>query len=94
METYHGVLDHLMQRKDLVIRVACLKEDSDVILGYAVSHTLNQYTILDFIFVKSAWRRIGVGKSLLPDEVHAVTHLTKLGRSLKPKNVIFNPFAL
>ena len=88
MENYHKVVQNILTKAD--VRVACLKDDPDVILGYSVSSG----STLHWIFTKSAWRKIGIGKSLLPEKVDTVTHLTKIGRSLKPKDCIYNPFAM
>lgn len=92
MEKYHSILERVLSSPNVTVTVACLKEDSDVILGYAVHRLVNTHKILDWIFVKSAWRHIGIGKSLVPENLYAVTHLTKIGKIVKPSNVIFNPF--
>lgn len=90
MSKYHKALEGILLRA--TVRVACLKEDPEVILGYSVSRTTEAGETLDWLFVKSAWRRIGIGKSLVPNKIQAVTHMTKVGRSLKPKDCIYNPF--
>lgn len=92
MTNYHKVLELIIARPGIQIKVACLKEDPDVILGYAV---IGNSSVLHWLFVKSAWRKIGIGKSLLPEKVTAVTHLTKLGRILMrkiPGYPVFDPF--
>lgn len=94
MENYHKVLTRLLDTPGVVISVACLKEDSEVILGYSVSRTVQNQKVLDYVFVKSAWRRIGIAKSLVPEQINAVTHLTKVGAAIKPVNCDFNPFLL
>lgn len=93
MKNYHFVLERFLRRPDIHVKVACLKEDSSVILGYSVyRQPTSETSILDFLFVKSAWRQIGIGKSLVPTGLHSVTHLTKVGKAVKPNNVQFNPF--
>lgn len=91
---YHQVLEHILT-SGVQINVACLKEDQSVILGYSVY----KGDTLHWVFVKSAWRHIGIAKSLYPAETKKVTHLTKTGvklfeTKLKELNVIFDPFAL
>ncbi len=88
MANYHRVLEAILTKAD--VRVACLKDDPDVILGYSVAYG----PILHWIFVKSAWRNIGIGKSLTDFKIEAATHLTKVGRSLKPKDCVYNPFLI
>jgi hypothetical protein len=90
MLSYHTFLENLLQLPGVVVKVACLREDPDVILGYSVSCG----TRLHWVFVKSAWRKIGIGRSLLPEKLESVSHITEVGRSLLKKcpSVIFNPF--
>lgn len=80
--------------KKNTIKVACLKEDKDVILGYSILS--NDFSTIHFVFVKTLFRKQGIAKSLLPKHPTYVTHLTTVGRNLLPKlnNCVFNPFAL
>lgn len=94
MENYSRVADAMINSPKKVIKVACLKDDIDVILGYSIMNF--DYSSIDFLFVKSAWRRQGIGRSLIPQYPRFVTHLTELGKTLLPKlkDCVFNPFAL
>jgi len=101
MENYHSILEGFLDRNADSITIACLKEDPDVILGYSVVRNLKigeaDISVLDWIFVKTAWRGIGIAKMLLPKRLNACTHMTKLGSSIiKSHNldIIFNPFLL
>lgn len=89
-ENYQKLIERILQSGSTVVKVACLKESPDVILGYSVSHG----TSLDWIFVKSRWRLIGIAKSLVPDGVTTVSHLTEVGKSILKKRptLTFNPF--
>lgn len=91
MEQYHKVVEYIISNPKTRVKVACLKEDPEVILGYAV---LNQdQTALNFVFVKKSWRTIGIAKQLVPLTVTTVTNLTKVGLSIsKRKGLHFNPF--
>lgn len=91
MAAYHNFLERLLDAPGVEIKVACLKEDPQVILGYAVCAN----TVIHWVFVKKAWRGIGVAKMLLPERVSAVTHLTVVGKRLlqtKLPGAVFNPF--
>lgn len=92
MSNYKLVAEALLKKR--TIKIACLKEDPDVILGYSVLS--NDYQTIDWVFVKSAWRNKGIARSLLPLYPTSVTHLTKLGKELLPKfkDCVFNPFNL
>ena len=94
MSNYHKMLERLLDSPGVEVTVACLKDDEDVIMGYAVSRTVEGSSVLDWVFVKSGWRKLGIAKSLIPKDLKACTHLTKVGKSLKPSSVIFNPFLL
>lgn len=91
---YQLALSTLLASNNVSIKVSCLKDDSDVILGYVVMNKAE--TVLHWAFSKSAWRNIGIMKSLIPSTVTAATHVTKVGLSLLKKNpgVVFNPFLL
>jgi len=83
---YHKVIAAILFKAD--VRVACLFDAPEVVLGYSVSSP----TVLHWVFVKKSWRKLGIGKSLVPPTVQSVTHLTKLGSKLKPAHWTFNPF--
>lgn len=74
----------------VTMKIACLPEDEDVILGYA----LYSDTTLFWVFVKDRWRSRGIATSLVPKTVRYIAHLNILGKSLRHKlpNAEFNPF--
>lgn len=76
------------------IKVACLKEDQDTILGYSILSA--DYSTIHWVYVKEKWRKHGIGKSLVPRHPTYVTHLTQIGQSLLSKfnHIIFDPFKL
>ncbi len=95
MERYHKFLEALLSSPNTEIKVAYLKGDEDVVVGYAVTSV--DHETLHYVFVKAAWRGIGIAKSLLPKETKQVTHITKTGLGILKKKlpgVIFNPFAV
>jgi len=91
MDNYKRVAAALLANPKVHVKVACLKDDEDVILGYSI---LQDGDVVNWVFVKSVWRKQGIGRSLLPDKPKAVTHLSELGRQLMPKlpGCIFDPF--
>ncbi len=92
MDNYKHVADALLKSPKVTIKVACLKEDPDVILGYSILSS--DYQTIHWCYVKSAWRQQGIARSLVPQFPTTVTHLSALGKSLLSKfpDVIFNPF--
>ena len=84
---YHVVLENLLKQSSVM--VCCLEDEPDVILGYSVFSSPR----LHWVFVKKAWRKMGIAKSLLPQDLTEVSHLTKLGETLMKKTKwVFNPF--
>ena len=89
--TYQKVLERLMSLPETTTTIASLKEDEDVIVGYSITRP----EIIDWVFVKRAWRRLGIAKSLLAHIIpKRVTHLTTIpGEFLRKKhNLIYDPF--
>lgn len=88
---YHRYIAHLLSRPLCVVRIAALTEDPDVALGFSVS----EQKTLHFVITFNDYRRMGIGRSLVPFEVETITHLTKMGMMLwsqKLPKAIFNPF--
>lgn len=85
-DNYGKIIDKLLATAD--VQVSCLTDTPDVILGYSI----RRGEILDWVFVKKAWRNYGIGRSLT-SEISTCTHLTNVGLSIKKKkNIIYNPF--
>lgn len=93
------VIDHILAKAQ--VKVACLKEDEDVILGYIIFEEPN---ILHYVFIKEAFRRLDVAKNLIQ---HALTDQDTIEFSLKTNTgrkvlthsqtrlkFIYNPFLL
>jgi len=87
---YHGVIEAILSKPNVSVKVACLKEDPNVILGYAV-YSGNR---LDWVHVKKSWRKIGIARDLVPKTITTVSHVTDVARSIlkKHEHISFNPF--
>ena len=86
---YEPYLKQLMLRRD--IKVACLSDDQDVILGFSIFKD----ETLDWVFIKKSYRKLGIGKLLVPDTITTVSHITDSGNSIrKTKGWKFNPFSV
>lgn len=85
-KAYQLVVEQVLTRSK--VQVICLRDDHDTILSYCVS----EGTKLHYIFTKPVWRKFGLAKQLIPKDIDTVTHLTNVGRSIKPKGWKFNPF--
>jgi GNAT superfamily N-acetyltransferase len=94
---YYGVLDAIFECKQTKVLIACLPEETNVILGFLVGAD----KILHYIFVKEDFRRNGIGRSLFencfPEGGGAVefTHRTTSTHRLAEKlSLTYNPFLL
>lgn len=92
MNSYKKIASTILINPNINVRVACLKEDPGVILGYSITTSDDKAVV--WVFVKKPWRENGIAKSLLPTSPQYVTHLTALGKTLLPKlkTAVFNPF--
>lgn len=92
MANYSKIAEALLLKSQ--VKIACLPEDPDVIIGYSILS--NDFLTIHWCFVKSVWRGRGVGRSLVPAYPVAVTHLSAAGKKLLPKlnNPKFNPWAI
>lgn len=91
MATYKEAIKALLTKCE--IRVACLVDDPDVIVGYSLVSPAS----LHWVYVKKPWRKQGIGKLLVPVIPPFFSHFSTLGLSLKESknyNTIFNPFKL
>lgn len=86
---YHKVIEILLPRS--IVKIACLSDNHDVVLGYVVFSG----PTIHWIFVKKAFRKMGIARAMVPERtITTVTHLTKLGRIIKPSNWVFDPFKI
>jgi len=94
MKNYKSVIEHFLHDPTAIVKVACLSDDPDTIIGYSILSA--DYVTVHWVYVKSKWRLHGIAKRLVPEHPTAVSHLTELGKTLLPKlnNAIFNPFKL
>jgi GNAT superfamily N-acetyltransferase len=90
MDFYKNVIGAMLTKCN--VKVACLPDDPSVIIGYSILSS--DYQAIVWVYVKQAWRNKGIAKALVPKYPIAVTHLTRLGKTLLPKfeGAIFNPF--
>lgn len=88
---YSVYIMHILNRPSTTVRLAVLQEDPDVVLGFSVA----EGNFLHYVEVPTAYRRQGIGRSLVPEKVEWFSHLTKLGMRLwaeKAPNAKFSPF--
>jgi hypothetical protein len=92
LHNYRLFLNKLIAFENTQIKIACLKDDEDTLVGYSIM-TKSEDT-LHWVFVKNAWRKIGVAKTLVPNTIKNVTHLSSQGEKIMETHpgMVFNPF--
>lgn len=92
MDNYKKIIQTAVVSSKITIKIACLPEDTNVIIGYSILSA--DFKAVVWVFVKPRWRKKGIARSLVPKSPEVVTHLTELGRILLPKlpETVFNPF--
>lgn len=92
MDNYKRIAEFAIDTGKVVIKVACLKEDPEIIIGYSILSA--DYQAISWVYVKKAWRMKGIARSLVPKYPKYITHLSKLGQELMNKlpAAIYNPF--
>ena len=84
---YEPFIKQLMLKS--TIKVACLADDKDVILGYSIFRS----ECVSFVFVKKSYRKLGLARMLYPPGMVFCDHITDSGDVLRKKlNLRFNPF--
>lgn len=87
MDNYKHVIAKVLEKPKINVNVACLKDEPSVILGYSVCEPAT----IHWVYVKRAWRNIGIGHDLIPLDTKTATHLTE--RTYRSE-LEFNPFIL
>ena len=92
MVNYKPVIESFLINHNVSIKVACLPDDTDTIIGFSIMS--KDQSALHWVYVKKDWRNHGIGRKLTPENPQTVSHLTELGKSLMTKlpKTIFNPF--
>ena len=96
MDVYGTVLNKIITKDNVDIKIICLADTPEIILGFSVFELTTAGIILHWVYVKPDWRNNGVGLRLLPENIKYCTHLTKIGKSLLKKHpeIKFNPFLI
>jgi len=89
-DKYIKVIKAILVLPGVYVNAVCLKEDMDVVLSYAVIGDDDE--TLHWVYTKPSWRKLGLAKAIIPDTIYKITHMTKIGRSIKSEEWIFDPF--
>jgi len=94
MTNYRSFLTRLLESPSTKVKMACLKEDENILIGYIIENP--EQNALHWIYVKKEWRKLGIGKKLLSSNPRFVTHLSSQGENLleKLEGAVFNPFII
>jgi len=92
-KSHHAIIDRIKEA-GAIFTIAAMADNPDVVLGFSCS----QLATLHYVYVKLAFRRIGLASRLVhPGVQTVVTHLTKAGAAFKASKLpraIYNPYAV
>lgn len=90
----HSLIERLLDDAQTQVVVASPIDDDLTILGWAVRSKPSTLRALHYVYVKEAFRRMGIGASLA-GEFQVATHMTRYGQlALKGRPVVYNPYLL
>jgi hypothetical protein len=88
---YSRVIDNILSKKQTSVRVACDKNDSELLFGYSVTEP----DIIHYAFVKKAFCGLGIARSLLGRKFSYASHKTESMRNyFLCHEIDYNPFIL
>lgn len=87
-KTYQKIVEEIMQRPNLQLKLACFKDDPEVILAYIAF----EGSTLHWAFTKPAWRKMGLYTLIAPKDFNKVTHATAMTRHFLPKEMKDEPY--
>lgn len=98
---HHKIVSHLLAKPTTTTFIAHPKDDPNTMLGYLVCDTSLERPIVHFTFVKEAFRKMGILRTLMSAakitaENMSFTHWTIPVDDLIRKfpDIIYNPYAL
>lgn len=62
MRGWNSIMLHLLKVR--TIRVACLEDEPTIVVGYVVGQQFEEFTVIDWVYVKHKWRHNGIGRAL------------------------------
>jgi GNAT superfamily N-acetyltransferase len=94
-DSYNQVIDRILDEAYTLVRVAVDPNDENVIYGYAVYDP----STIHYVFVKEAFRELGIAASLLEHALKTTTeysHRTRCVAELlnEHRELTYNPFSL
>lgn len=92
-EKYKIVVNHILNRPFVIIKIVCLEDMPDIVLGYAIA----EEHVLHYVYVKEAWRTQRLSALLVSTlmEIKEVSHLTTIGDVIRlKKGWVYNPFTV
>lgn len=88
MAAMNKKVSKILQNPNVSVKIACLQDAPDVILGYSVV----EWRRLWWVYVKKAWREMGIAKKLVPSHINSCAYLTDYGKMLKPDAWDVDPY--
>ena len=91
---HHALLEAFWDRPTGYVMIACNPEDEHQIYGWAALEQSLHGQLAHYVYVKPAFRQMGISKALLPTVETVATHVTRLGKRLFPQHWTYNPYLI
>lgn len=88
-EHYRKLIEGHLRNPDMIIKIACLKDDPDVIIGFAVYEPITAFEPknynLHFMYVKEIWRDNKIATMITPSTITHCSNMTRIGLTIHKK---------
>jgi hypothetical protein len=76
MKTHHKVVELILLRSSTKLWIATPKGEPDVIVGFLAAERFSDTQVVHFIFVKEAFRRLGIAQAMMKEAEISIDTLT------------------
>ncbi len=91
---HHALCEAFWIRPTAYALIACNPDDENQIYGWAAMEQSLHGHLVHYVYVKPAFRQMGIAKALLPDSAAVSTHITRMAKRLFPSNYVYNPYLI
>lgn len=95
-------IEKILSNPNTIVKVICEDTDPNHIYGYSVIEKYGEASIIHYIYIKHAYRKLGLAKELLIDQIPLlgtkltfVSHESRHHKGLKDKfKIEYNPYLI
>ena len=96
------IIEKILSKPNTKVVMVCEDADPDHLYGYSVVEQYGDATIIHYVYIKHAYRKLGLAKNLITtqyplfgDKLTFVTHESRHHKQFKDKfNIEYNPYII